>query len=494
MTSSGHAPDFVVVGSGAGGATAALALAEAGHDVVVLEEGPAVRDEDRGLGTHDAFMRLFRDRCTQVAMGRSVIPMLQGRCVGGTTVVNGAIVWRLPEDVYERCFEHPLARELLPLSGILACMDRIERDLSVAPAPDRLLGGNGTLMKVGAEKLGWRGHAIRRNVLDCQGSGRCLEACPTRRKQSLEQTYLPRAERLGARVLPDHEVRTIETSAARAVAVTGRRADGSPFRFRVRRGVVVAAGAVHSPLLLRRSGLGPREHVGAHFHCHPGTAVAGIYRDPVRIWEGATQSYEIDEFRHRGFKMEVVGLPAELAGVRLPGTGEGFQRAMRDFPNMAVWGVQVRSDAEGSVRERPLADRAAITYTPSRRDMELFREGVRRLCEVHFAAGAERVYPGVHGGPEELRSPDELGRLDDLTLDPRDWSLMSSHLFGTCRMGATEAGERGGVIGFDGAVHGVRGVWVLDASIFPATLGVNPQHSIMAISMLLAERIAGGIV
>ena len=96
--------DFVVVGSGAGGATATLVLAEARRDVVVLEEGPEVRESDRGQGTTAAFMRLFRDCGTQVAMGRSVIPILQGRCLGGTTVVNGAIVWRLPADAYERCF------------------------------------------------------------------------------------------------------------------------------------------------------------------------------------------------------------------------------------------------------------------------------------------------------------------------------------------------------------------------------------------------------
>src|ERR1700689_3893563 len=104
-------------------------------------------------------------------------------------------------------------------------MDRIERDLGVAPAADRLLGGNGTTMKRGAEKLGWKAHAIRRNVVDCQGSGRCLEACPTKRKQSMERTYLPRAVELGARILPDHEVRAIETSAARATGVSGRRSD-----------------------------------------------------------------------------------------------------------------------------------------------------------------------------------------------------------------------------------------------------------------------------
>jgi choline dehydrogenase-like flavoprotein len=478
------AADFVVIGSGAAGATAALVLAEAGHEVAVLEEGPAVRDEDRGLGSSEAFMRLFRDRGTQVAMGRSVMPVLQGRCLGGTTVVNGAIVWRLPEDVYDRCFRVAGASDAIPLGELLSRMDRIERDLSVAPAPDRLLGGNGTMMKVGAERLGWKGHPIRRNVVDCQGSGRCLEGCPTRRKRSMEQTYLPRAASLGARLLPDHEVRLIETSAARAVAVSGRRADGSGFRVAARRGVVLAASAIQSPAILWRSGIGSREHVGAHFHAHPGTAVAGIYRDPVRIWEGATQSYEVDEFRHEGFKMEVVGLPVELAGVRLPGLGDAFQRSMRDFAHMAVWGVQVRAEAEGTVR--PRGDGTRITYTPSGADMLRFREGVKRLCELHFAAGAARVYPGVHGGPDALTSPDELSRLDDLPLDPREWSLITSHLFGTCRMSAR---EEDGVVDFSGAVWGTSHLWVLDASVFPGNLGVNPQHTIMALSMLLSEKL-----
>jgi choline dehydrogenase-like flavoprotein len=476
--------DFVVVGSGAAGATAALVLAQAGREVVVVEEGPRVRDEDRGLGPTESFMRLFRDRGTQVAMGRSVIPILQGRCLGGTTVVNGAIVWRLPEDAYARSFGAAGAATAIPHAALEARMDSIERDLSVAPAPDRLLGGNGSLMRGGAHKLGWRGHAIRRSVLDCQGSGRCLEACPTRRKQSMEVTYLPRAAALGARLLPDHEVERIEVLGTRGSAVTGRRADGTRFRVAARVGVVLAASAVQSPCILWRSGLGAREHVGKHFRLHPATAVAGVYRDPVRLWEGATQSYEIDEFRHEGFKMEVTGLPVELAGVRLPGMGAAFQRAMADYPSMAVWGVQIRAEAEGTVT--PARGRADLTYTPTRADMERFRTGARRLAEMHFAAGALRVYPGVHGGPEVLTSPDELGQLDALSLDPRDWSIISSHLFSTCRMSAD---ARAGVVGFDGAVHGTTGVWVLDASALPTNLGVNPQHTIMAMAMLLAERL-----
>ncbi len=132
---SDDAADFVVVGSGAAGASAALTLAEAGRDVLVLEEGPDVRDEDRGLGPHEAFMRLFRDRGTQVAMGRSVIPMLQGRCVGGTTVVNGAIVWRLPQDAYDRVFRAIGAEHALPLAALEARMGSASSAISPWPPP-----------------------------------------------------------------------------------------------------------------------------------------------------------------------------------------------------------------------------------------------------------------------------------------------------------------------------------------------------------------------
>jgi choline dehydrogenase-like flavoprotein len=477
--------DFVVIGSGAGGATAALTLAEAGRDVVLLEEGPVVRDEDRGQGTNEAFTRLFRDRGTQVAMGRSVIPVLQGRCVGGTTVVNGAIVWRMPEDAYDRIFGAIGAHEAIPLRELESRFDRIEKDLSVATTPDGLLGENGRLMKVGAEKLGWRGHAIRRNVLDCRGSSRCLEACPTKQKQSMERTYIPRAVALGARLRADHRVDTIEVRGGRAMAVMGTREGGGHFRIEPRRGVVLAASAIQSPIILRNSGIGARAHVGRHFRVHPGTAVSGVYRDPVRIWIGGTQTYEVDHFRDEGFKMEVTSLPLELAGVRMHGFGAAFQKKIADFPQTAVWGVQVRSDAEGTVD--PGRFGARIAFTPSERDMTIIRRGVKSLARMHFAAGALRVYPGVHGGPEVLASVDELDLLDALPIDPQAYSMIASHLFGTCRMNADETR---GVVGLDFAVHGVKALWCVDASIFPTTPGVNPQHSIMALAMLAAERFA----
>jgi choline dehydrogenase-like flavoprotein len=477
--------DFAVIGSGAGGATAALTLAEAGREVILLEEGPEVRDEDRGQGTAEAFFRLFRDAGTQVATGRSVIPVLQGRCVGGTTVVNGAIVWRMPEDVYERCFGALGAKDAIPLRELERRFDRIERDLSVATTPQRLLGNNGRLMQLASEKLGFRGHAIPRNVLDCQGTARCLESCPSKRKQSMERTYIPAAIALGARLRANREVQTIEVRGGRAVAALGRDADGNTFRVEARRGIVLAASAVQSPIILQRSGIGSRAHVGYHFRAHPGAAVSGIYRDPVKVWEGGTQTFEVDHFRSEGFKLETASLPLELAGVRMSGFGAAFQKKIQDYGHSAVWGVQVRAEAEGRVQPGPLG--ARIAYTPLEADMERIRRGVKILCEMHFAAGAIRVYPGVHGAPEVVNAGDDLSKLGELSLDPRDYSVIASHLFGTCRMAKD---PKDGVVGFDFGVHGVDRLWVVDASIFPITPGVNPQHSIMALSMLASEKIA----
>ena len=210
-----------------------------------------------------------------------------------------------------------------------------------------------------------------------------------------------------------------------------------------------------------------------------------MYRDPVRLWEGATQSFEVDHFRDEGFKMEVTGLPVELAGVRLPGMGQAFQRSMAEYPRMAVWGVQIRAEAEGSVS--PANGRSDLRYTPTPADMEIFRRGARRLAEMHFAAGALRVYPGRarRTGRHRVARRSRPAR----RAAPRPAATGRSSRVTSSARAAWAKDERAGVVGYDGAVHGTRGLWVLDASALPTNLGVNPQHTIMALATLLAERL-----
>jgi choline dehydrogenase-like flavoprotein len=155
---------------------------------------------------------------------------------------------------------------------------------------------------------------------------------------------------------------------------------------------------------------------------------------------------------------------------------------------VAAWSVAVRAEAQGRIRPSWLFE-DKVTYTPTARDVERLREGMKRMAEMHFAAGATEVVTGVHGMPEVLTSPDQLGSFEGASNDPRDYTLVATHLFGGCRAGRDAASA---VVDPRLKVFGVEGLYVMDASVFPSNTGVNPQHSIMAIAHVAALRLAGG--
>jgi choline dehydrogenase-like flavoprotein len=305
--------------------------------------------------------------------------------------------------------------------------------------------------------------------------------------------YLPRAVADGAAVYSNAAVERVVVQGGRAVAVTGRATAGGsggrrPLRVRARRAVVVAASAVQSPNLLRRSGLG-RPHLGEHFMAHPGTAVTGLYPDPVGAWSGASQGFEVLGLRETlGVKLESINVPPEVSAARLPGAGRRLAAYLERLDHLATWAVAVRAEAEGRIRpSRLFGDHVRYDLTPL--DLDRVRLGMKRLAEMHFLAGATEVVTSVYGLPEVLRSPDELKVFDTAPLDARAYSMVASHLFGGCRAGRD---PKTSVVDPDLKVHGVDGLYVMDASVFPTNTGVNPQHGIMAIATVAAQRLAQG--
>jgi choline dehydrogenase-like flavoprotein len=478
--------DVVIIGSGAAGATAARVLTGAGLDVVIVEEGPHVPEAQLRSDMYTALTTVWRDLGMQVAKGRAFAPILQGACVGGTTAINGAIVHRLPESIHQAW----QVGEMLSLPALERAYDQLDRELSVGPAPEEVLGDNSKLMRAGIERLGLSGNAIRRNVRQCRGSAHCNQGCPTGQKQSMNVTFVPRAIAAGARVYATCQARRLLTAGGRATGVTGRFVDrrtgrrGPPLRVRAR-AVVVAASAIQTPIFLRANGLGGR-HVGRHLQTHPGTAVVGLFDRPVQLWFGATQGYETMHFWNDRMKFETVGMPLELVAARLPELGPALMRGLGAFGNLAVWGVEVRARAEGRVRRGPLGG-TSILYDLTDEDVRTMKLGIQRLVRLMFAAGAREVMPGVHGLPDRIRSPDEIEPIFALPDDPRLIHFIAAHLFGTARMGPD---ARGGVVGPELEVHGLPGLYVFDSSVFPSNIGVNPQHTICAVSWLAAERLA----
>ncbi len=486
--------DYIIVGSGAAGATAARILADTGSSIAVVEEGPLVTTEEFKDRLFPASNRILRGGGlgALMARGRTFIPIVQGSCLGGSTVVNSAIVWRIPDDVWEPWKTEYGLGEALPLAELHRNWDQIERELAVQPTPAEVWGENNRLMDAARQKLGVRGEAMRRNVRDCRGSARCQMGCPFGAKQSMLVTYLPYAERRGAALFTCARVDQVVFDGNRAVGVRGNfhrpavEKNIAPFSLHARRSVIVAASASQTPGLLQRSGVRSR-HLGAHFQAHPGASVVGVFDRPVNMWFGATQGYEVDEHRVDGrFKVETLSLAPELVMSQLPGVGRKWVEHMAGAAHLASWAVALRAEAQGSVRENLLG--TDIRYDLTRSDLAHLKQGLRFAAELLFAAGAREVIPGVFGLPDRLSEPAQARLLEEGPDDPAAYRLIATHLFGTARMSAN---PQYGVVGTDFQVHERENLYVIDSSIFPTNLGVNPQHAIMGIAMHAVRRIAG---
>ena len=478
--------DFVVVGTGAAGAVAAHRLAELGHSVAMVEEGPYVKTRDFQPNVIDAFRTLMRDAATQAIEGRSFIPLLQGRCVGGSTVVNSAIAWRMPDDVSDDWTSRFGLGGLLDGPALAPHFDALERELGVHDVKDESLGRNNLEFIEALERRGVEHHAMRRYAPECAGSGRCLQGCPTGAKRGMNVSYVPWALRLGARLFCSCRVERAQVENGRATAVIARSQSGKRVVVRAKRGVLVAASTIQTPNVLRRSGIRARA-LGKHFQAHPGIGIAGVFDRPIQMDFGTTQGAETAAFRSTdGFKVETIAMPPELLAARMPGAGAELMNKLGQYPNIGVWGLQIRAEAEGVVKTG-FGGRDKVVYSLTERDMRKARKALEFIATLMMEQGAREIWPGVYGKPAVMTSIDEARTLADGPLDSRAYGFIATHLFGAARMGND---PRSSVVSHAFETHEAKGLYVVDSSVFPTNLGVNPQHTIMAVARLAATRIA----
>lgn len=477
--------DVAVVGSGPAGSAVARQLAGEGVDVVVLEAGRHTPPAEYPDDAFSAMGALYRGLGATVTRGNPPMPYVQGRAVGGTSVINGAISWRLPRDIWQNwCDADPALAEALPWEELGAAMDQIERELSIAPTRAAVSGPNNDLMARGAEALGLAHRRIRRNVSGCQGLGRCLEGCSAGKKLSMDRSYLADAAERGARVFSSVTVDRLIRRKGRAVALEGQADGGGRVRVDAAGAVVLAASAIQTPVLLMRNGIdhGP---VGRHFQCHPGASVMGRFAEPVRMWTGATQGHEVTGLREQGIKFEALGLDVALAASRLKSVGTDLMGELQDLDHRACWGAAIRAESQGRVRPSGRGER--VDFSLGRADMHKVRRGLSVLGQMMLAAGADFVSPGVYGFDARVDAIEQMARLEqDGPLDPKAYTMVATHLFGTCRMGSDPAKS---VVRPDFRHHTVDGLYVADSSVFPSNTGVNPQTSILAMATLCARSV-----
>ncbi|MFJ8434883.1 GMC family oxidoreductase N-terminal domain-containing protein [Kitasatospora sp. NPDC094019] len=469
--------DALVIGSGAGGSTAALELAGAGREVRVLEEGPRVSQEWITRASPAENLRLlYRQGGLLPIHGAPTIPFGEGRCVGGTTVVNGGLFWRPPERLLEDWASagvdgfraHHLAPHLAEAERRLGVVDQ-------RPGPGNR---DSVLLARAADRLGWRWAPARRVVRGCRHANRCVTGCPTGAKQSMLVSYLPAAERLGAVVEPDTRVLRLEHDGTRVTAVHALR-DGRRLRY-LPRTVFLAAGPIGSALLLRRSGIGGHGP-GRVIAFHVNFRTVARFGEPVRATEGTIFTAQLQEFADQGVRVMPANLtPGSLAAALAAHPAGTIDRMLAQLDRVAVYTTQV--SVRGTTRLLPVPGLGAVLrHRLTTGDRDLLRSAFRHTAELLLEAGAVELLPP---GPAGLTTPAET---DDFALHgrPERWDLISVHAMASCRMGPSALG---GVCDNQGRPYGFLNLRLCDASVLPGATGVSPQETVMGFSHLITSR------
>lgn len=483
--------DVVVVGSGAGGAVTAYELARQGLNVLIVEAGPYVPSQAFSEDFTDSLERLYADHGAQTNKDGDLL-VLQGKCVGGSTVVNGCVSFRTPDFILED-WQRDFGLTGLTPEAMAPYFERVEKHLSIEENGEHEIAMHSRLTRAGAEKLGWSVKPFKRNIRECALTGHCLSGCKTERKQSMLVTYLPWALAHGARLVSEAVVTRVLADNGRATGVLAEVFDGQgavQARLHIDASLVVlAAGAVQTPLLLQRSELANRSgQVGRNFACHPSLFVAARYPQPVYPWRGALLGVYIDEFLHPskgGFVLEAGGLGAvEMCLINEPGTGKPFVDFMQNSKYYSGLVTLIHDHNVGHIYWD--GDNKRIDYRLNDADFASMKQALAAAARVHLAAGAEEVFVPASEHLVIRREADIEPTLARLENAPHVLRMVSYHPQGTCRMGADPARS---VVAEHGESHDVTGLYIADASLLPTSIIVNPQVTVYALASRIADQI-----
>jgi choline dehydrogenase-like flavoprotein len=478
--------EVCVIGSGAGGSVMAKELAEAGRDVVLLEQGGHYSKEDF-TQREDEMMPLLYEEMGQRATTDKSILILQGRSVGGSTVHNLCYCFRTPEPILELWREKHGLRDM-SAADMKASFERVERMLKVKQIEPHEVNALNNKIREGCEKLGYHGFVTRHNREHCTQSGFCLLGCPFDAKQSMLITYVPAADRAGARVYSDCAVDRIVAEAGRARRVEGRVCDAlgrTRHALRVEaRVVVLSAGAINSPQILLRSGIANGNgQVGRGLHLHPSVLLSGVYDEDIYGYRGIPQSYYVDEFidlerdPESGYiLMPVYGFPV-MTATQIPGFGRQHYEVMRNFHRMVGILVLLHDQSSGRV-EIDRDGKPRISYALNEREQTQCAEGMKHCAEILFASGAKKVM-APYRDAVWLKPGDSLDVFTQRGVRQGDILIASTHPQSSCRMGEDRTRS---VVNSYCQSHEVKNLFVCDMGVFPSSLGAPPQISTAAIA------------
>ena len=468
--------DFVVAGSGAAGSAVAHRLVEGGARVLLVERGvkAAVRPD-----AMEAVYRYYTHGSMVAATGNCLLPIPTGSTVGGTTTINSGTCLKTPDEFLERWQSETSGG--FQAEPFRARLDEAWRRLNVRTAPESTASRSSKLFLAGLAKLGVPGgHLLDRAEKGCVGSGRCCFVCPSGGKMTAEKAFLePLGGREGFELAPGTELEWIDPPRRPGDPVWLGLREGGRARSVTCRAAVLAAGALATPYFVRRFGLGRRpKAAGLGLSVHPAAKIFALFDEKVEGWKGVPQGAGLVDPEEPRLRYEGVYTPPELAAITMPLDGRRLHWWMERYDHVATFGFMIRDASRGSVRHlgRSLP---VIRYHMLDEDVRLMVRGMRFVGKALFAAGARRVVLPVNREPNVFDSPEAL-EADALSeVRASQLQMMAFHPLGTCGLGRV----------VDADLKLEEGVYACDGSVVPESLGVNPQITIYAFALRLAEHL-----
>ncbi len=490
--------DVCVIGTGAGGAVTASVLAAAGHAVLMIEEGGYYTQDDFTMRERDVVPKLYQEAMTRTTADQG-IAVIQGRTVGGGTVVNWTTSFRTPEDVVAHWKDHHHVGGFA-YADLVPHYEAIEARLAVAKVPVDALNGTNRKLYEGCKALGWDVDTLRRNVYACMQTGFCGLGCPVNAKQSMLVTTIPDAIDAGARLVFRARADKLEAAGGQVTMLRGTLLDadgkkptGRSFTVKAKR-FVLSGGAINSPAVLLRSGLNAGGLVGLRTFLHPVIGSGALYDELIMPQQGAPQSAASHHFARRkeevGFFLESTPWYPSLAAGAAPGFGPKHEAFMKQFAH-TVTHIAIAIDGfhddvpGGKVTLRP-SGAPLLDYPIPQRVWRAFRFAQKRMAELQLASGAKTVMT-LHDPPLEIKNKADIDRVVDAGLfDVGRLPVFTAHQMGGCPMG--DDPKTSVVRSEDLQHHTLKNLHVIDGSVFPTSLGVNPQESIYGLARLMATR------
>ncbi|MGB9729167.1 MAG: GMC family oxidoreductase N-terminal domain-containing protein [Thermoprotei archaeon] len=467
--------DAVVVGSGAGGSTVAWYLSMKGHSVALFEAGNEPELEEF-IVEYPLYrtLKYYWDNGLTFTWGSPLVHLPFGKVLGGTVTINSGTMFRVPNEVLSMWYKESGAR--INSEELSSAYRVVEEKLNIKLVPEHLLGGNAIVMRKGAEVLGLKHGPVKRPLGDCHGIGECAFGCPSNGKIDMRLGFLSEAVKHGLEVYTNAIVEKIiiVNGKARGVIVNIR---GNKLRIDSNV-VVISAGALNTPRLLVRSGV-KNKNIGRNLHIHPAVGVIALMPYKVNGWIGTMQSYYVEDLLKDYKTLLLATFPPPGIGYS---AGSIPLEELPQYQNMASIGVQVSDEGKGNIPERSLLGIA--NYNLINTDLEKIKQGIILAEEIFLAAGAQKVFLPLKHNVAVYNIAELKKSLE--SLDARMFKLSAYHPISTARISAD---EDIGVVDNDGRVYNIDNLYIADASIMPSTTIVNPQLTINALSILVAQSI-----